>query len=151
MPHLDFQAMLSNAMSSVFVAGIQQASQLHPQLAPLPTLSHHSVRLTSPLHGDVCSEADSDQGEACPEYIEFSDDEGILPDLPSFTGLFKPSLFKALLHKARQTTNLGVPPELPSDPKTSARIPRLLVHTILYFPYLNRSKILYLVLHCFQM
>lgn len=39
--------------------------------------------------------------------MEFSEDEDVLPDKPTFTGLFSPSLFKALLHKAIATTQLA--------------------------------------------
>uniref|UniRef100_A0A2D4J936 Uncharacterized protein n=1 Tax=Micrurus lemniscatus lemniscatus TaxID=129467 RepID=A0A2D4J936_MICLE len=42
-----------------------------------------------------------------------SDDEGLSPDLPIFTGLFRPQLFKSLLFKAKNTTwldNTGTPP-----------------------------------------
>lgn len=35
---------------------------------------------------------DDDRGD-----MEFSDDEGMLPDKPTFLGLFRPSLFKSLL------------------------------------------------------
>lgn len=42
------------------------------------------------------------------EDLEFSENEGLLPDRPVFTGLFHPSVFKPLLHKAKLTTNIGV-------------------------------------------
>lgn len=55
------------------------------------------------------AQADSDQGEDYTEDIEFSEGDDLPPDNPAFTGLFRPSLFKSLLHKARLTTNLGAP------------------------------------------
>lgn len=37
-----------------------------------------------------------------------SDDEDLSPDQPSFVGLFKPQVFRSLLHKAKLTTRLGI-------------------------------------------
>lgn len=53
-------------------------------------------------------DSDSDRVDECPEGIEFSKDEGLPPDKPVFTGLFRPSIFKSLLHKAKFTTKFGV-------------------------------------------
>lgn len=39
---------------------------------------------------------------------DLSDDEDLSPDLPSFMGLFKPQIFRSLLHKAKTTTSLGL-------------------------------------------
>lgn len=108
-PPLDLQTFLSSAFSSFLAAGLQQATQLPPQplaghsaqQAP-PTSSSHSTR-----RGAATAQADSDPSEDCPEDIEFSEDDDLPPDNPAFTGLFRPSLFKSLLHKARLTTNLG--------------------------------------------
>lgn len=38
---------------------------------------------------------------------DLSDDEDLAPDQPSFVGLFKPQLFRSLLHKVKLTTQLG--------------------------------------------
>lgn len=38
---------------------------------------------------------------------EFFDDEGRVPDKPAFSGLFRPTLFKSLLYKAKTTANMG--------------------------------------------
>lgn len=38
-----------------------------------------------------------------------SDDEDLSPDQPTFIGLFKPQVFRSLLHKAKLTTGLGLP------------------------------------------
>lgn len=98
---LDFQSLLSNALSSIFVVGMQQATQ--SQAPPLPPQPHGplSARAPSPSRGEATSSTDSEHGENCPEDIKFSEDEGLLPDALTFTGLFRPSLFKSLLHKAR--------------------------------------------------
>lgn len=53
---------------------------------------------------------------------ELSEDEGLVPDKPAFAGLFKPLLFKSILHKAKVITHLEVAPPItqestdPADP-----------------------------------
>lgn len=56
------------------------------------------------------SYADEDAWEG-----DLSDDEDLAPDQPSFVGLFKPQLFRSLLHKVKLTTRLGTTP-VPSIP-----------------------------------
>ncbi|XP_058021206.1 uncharacterized protein LOC131189221 isoform X2 [Ahaetulla prasina] len=41
--------------------------------------------------------------------LDLSEDEDLSPDQPSFVGLFKPQLFRSLLHKARVSTGLAAP------------------------------------------
>lgn len=60
------------------------------------------------------------QEDDYPEDFEFSEDEGLMPDRPAFTGLFCPSVFKSLLHKAKVVTNIGVVDDLPDQPQGSA-------------------------------
>lgn len=79
---------------------------------PFQSLPVQPPRAHSPSRKESASSIDS--GPLCPEDIEFSEDEDLLPDTPAFTGLFRPSLFKSLLHKARLTTNLGASDALPS-------------------------------------
>lgn len=106
---LDFQSFFSSAFSSFLAAGLQQASQmsLQPlagqavQQAPPSASSRPSKNVTS------VDLAESDPGDECPEDFELSDDDELPPDNPAFTGLFRPAMFKSLLHKARLTTNLG--------------------------------------------
>lgn len=38
---------------------------------------------------------------------DLSDDEGLMPDQPAFVGLFRPHIFRSLLHKAKPTTRQG--------------------------------------------
>lgn len=102
--------MLSSVLSSILAAELQQAAQiplqaLAGQQAAQEQLQPRPVR--SPAHREISSPTDSDHGEECPEDIEFSEDGGLMPDTPSFTGLFRPSLFKSLLHKARLKTNFS--------------------------------------------
>uniref|UniRef100_A0A2D4HBF7 Uncharacterized protein n=1 Tax=Micrurus lemniscatus lemniscatus TaxID=129467 RepID=A0A2D4HBF7_MICLE len=54
---------------------------------------------------------DSDQVLSEVDALErgMSDDEGIKPDQPVFTGLFHPQLFKSLLFKAKTTARLDIP------------------------------------------
>lgn len=64
------------------------------------------------------SAAPSDHASYTEEDIrerDLSDDEDLAPDQLSFVGLFKPQLFRSLLHKAKLTTRLGAPPA-PSNP-----------------------------------
>ncbi|XP_060550599.1 uncharacterized protein LOC117655455 isoform X2 [Pantherophis guttatus] len=106
---MDLQFLLSNALSSLWAAGIQQPpmplaptvphQRPQPPMAPTQRPSHH----LAPDSSD-----DSDYGDNAVEDLEFSEDEGLTPDVPAFTGLFRPSLFKSLLHKARQITNMSV-------------------------------------------
>ncbi|XP_060542553.1 lamina-associated polypeptide 2-like isoform X2 [Pantherophis guttatus] len=58
---------------------------------------------------------DSVWDEEEPEEMELSEDEDLAPERPSFTGLFRPSMFKSLLHKAKITTNMGVSSTQPSQ------------------------------------
>lgn len=46
---------------------------------------------------------------------DLSEDEDLSPDQPAFVGLFKPHLFRSLLHKAKITTGLGSPRPLPTN------------------------------------
>lgn len=52
-----------------------------------------------------------------------SEDEGMAPEPPAFTGLFCPALFKTLLYKAKTTAHIGTDPAMSdsalglSDPK----------------------------------
>lgn len=52
-----------------------------------------------------------------------SDDDDLVPDQSPFIGLFRPQLFRSLLHKAIATTHLGQPAAAPasssSDPATA--------------------------------
>lgn len=58
--------------------------------------------------------------DEAPEDIEFLEDEGLPPETPAFSGLFRPALFKTLLHKARQTTSLGSSDVLPGPSSTAS-------------------------------
>lgn len=107
-PQLDLQGMLSMALSNILVAGLQDASQVpHSGLAQSVVLSQPTHRSRSPHQRETDSSGGSDQAEEFPEDLEFSEDEGLVPDAPAFIGLFCPALFRSLLHKARLTTNLG--------------------------------------------
>lgn len=73
--------------------------QLHPALAGRPA--------SSSQHDSTSSEASSREDDS-PEDLEFLEGEGLRPGRPEFIGLFRPSLFKSLLHKAKVMTNTGV-------------------------------------------
>ncbi|XP_058018158.1 mucin-5AC-like [Ahaetulla prasina] len=59
-----------------------------------------------------------DEGDLRDENL--SEDEDLVPDQPSFVGLFNPQLFRSLLHKAKVTTRLGVarPAPIPTSETT---------------------------------
>lgn len=118
---VDFQALLSNALSSLLAAGLQQASLQPPQAQSAQPMHHSSGQhcSRSPTKVESASSDDSERGKEAPENIKFSDDKGMISYAPAFSGLFQPSLFKSLLHKARQMTNIGVPEVLPTEPSSS--------------------------------
>lgn len=107
--------MMSTALSTILAASMQQSSPL-PQHLPewVEKLAPSSHQPHSLAKGDSDLSAESDHRDKGPEILEFLDDEGLAPDVPAFTGLFRPALFKSLLHKARLTTNLGAADEQPS-------------------------------------
>lgn len=51
--------------------------------------------------------------------LDLSEDKDLLPDKPAFADLFKPSLFKSILHKDRASIQLGSPPQETPVPSTS--------------------------------
>lgn len=69
---------------------------------------HPSGRHASPSQQESSQSDGSSIEEDYPDDLEFSEDEGLWPDRPAFTGLFRPSVFKSLLHKAKVATNIGV-------------------------------------------
>lgn len=77
-------------------------------MAPLPPpqqpggLEHDGFSQQDSIHSEDSLLDDDDRGA-----MEFSDDEGLEPDKPSFTSLFRTSLIKSLLHKAKVSTCLA--------------------------------------------
>lgn len=118
--------MSSNALS-LLAAGFHQTSLQQTQLAPQPVLpSAAPVRPRSPSRRAPASLDESDQGDGTMVDMEFSEDEGLTLDASAFSGLFRRSLFKSLLHKVQQTTNMGIPSSLPSEPSSSSGPPEAL-------------------------
>lgn len=114
--NLDLPSLLSS-LSSLLAAGLPQSGQ-PPLRAPSASTSargRHSTRPRSPVREEAGSSANSDQGEDFPEDLEFSEDEGLAPDAPAFTGLFRPALFRSLLHKARLAMNFSAPETDPNS------------------------------------
>lgn len=76
---------------------------------PRPQLAANLAdRPESPCQQDSLHSDDSVLEENYQPEFEFSEDEGLMPERPGFTGLFCPSVFKSLLHKAKVSTNVGV-------------------------------------------
>lgn len=105
----DIQALVSQTISRILTSGPNQglhcppmhvASYPQPHAYAVPHCDY-SYRQES-FHSDE-SVWDDEHGDK-----EFLDDEDLAPDRLSFTGLFCPSVFKSLLHKAKVTTNMGV-------------------------------------------
>lgn len=101
------QAFFSLALSSLLAVSMQQSVAPVQQQPPIPplTLAPPPTKVQPPLRYESVSSAESEQGEEFPEDVELSEDEGLPPDAPTFTGLFRPSMFKLLLHKAHLPTN----------------------------------------------
>lgn len=113
---LNFQSMLSDALAKILAAGLQQGA-LPPQPPPIAQtalpdrpLATAAASSSQPAHA---SSEGSDEEDHYPEDVEFSEDEGQPPEKPVFTGLFRPSVFKSLLNKAKMTTKFGDPEVTP--------------------------------------
>lgn len=105
--------LISEAIRQGIAQGLQQKSA-HPPEAPI---HHRSEALSDQeeLEGiamadeaaDSVSQDSLSEGEIVADQ-DLSDDEGLEPDQPAFIGLFRPNLFRSLLHKAQVVTGLGV-------------------------------------------
>lgn len=89
----------------------QQVGQMFPHqgIYPMASSSHSS---------SAAEEMYRDQQESAEEAYrdqEFSEDEDLSPDQSAFVGLFRPSVFRFLLYKARKLANMG-PSQTPQDP-----------------------------------
>lgn len=91
--------------------GLGQVAQLPGELPtfPEPYSPASSQRSQSSLSGE--------EGQ---REMELSEDEGLTPDQPVFTGLFHPALFRSLLFKARNSTRLGADHSAPDTAVGSA-------------------------------
>ncbi|XP_034289304.1 uncharacterized protein LOC117675085 [Pantherophis guttatus] len=107
------------ACSQVDVEGsLVSADQVTIQ--PKDSQTPGEVRAISSYQSDQGSLAGADLLDQ-----EMSEDEDLAPDQPAFVGLFKPQLFRSLLHKAKITTGLGISRPSESNPKegTSTAVP----------------------------
>lgn len=108
---VNLQSMLSEALAKILAAGLQQGvNTAQPSTSGLPSQTRPARLATEAVRAHtVCSSSeDSDRADEGPEDLEFSEDEGLPPEKPAFTGLFRPSVFKSLLHKAKITTQFGL-------------------------------------------
>lgn len=119
---LDVQSIVAATISRLMASGTWSPA-VAPSIQPpsQPPVASTSARYPDydcyqdSIHSDDSNWDDEDRRES-----EFSEDEGLLPDRPR---LFRPALFKSLLHKAKASTNLADPPDqqaasasaLPSD------------------------------------
>lgn len=92
-------------------SGDQGALHLSQGSADLDHHQIHDFRRASSSRDSAAGEDFAEPG--------LSDDEDLAPDQPSFIGLFKPQVFRSLLHKAKIITGLGLKepqPETSADP-----------------------------------
>lgn len=111
---LNIQSMLSEVLAEILAASLQQSVASAPEPSRKPP-GHDRLfdRPTTSTHLEGVSSGDSESGEDYPEEMEFSEDEGLLPEQPAFMGLFRPLIFKSLIHKAKVTTKFGLAPATP--------------------------------------
>lgn len=105
----DIQTLVTETISRFIAAGAHHGT--HPSALQTASYSHAPIHVDrhpdyTAIQDSVHSE-DSLWNEDDHREMEFSDDEGLLPDRSPLTQLFRPSLFKSLLHKAKVTTNLA--------------------------------------------
>lgn len=105
---LDVQFIVAETISRFLAVGslstVHPPSALPPSPVPAPTgwdhLQEYSGYQDSIHSKDLLWDDDNHRD------TEFSEDEGLTSDRPPMTRLFRPSLFKSLLHKAKVSTNL---------------------------------------------
>ncbi|XP_070798961.1 uncharacterized protein [Pituophis catenifer annectens] len=120
----DIQQVISDTVTRTLAATSHHAAPYgawtQPRFPPPPPLARDSqpvpiqyqpTILESGPHSDYERGAESspEEGEADPSDMDLSDDADMPPDKPAFSGLFRPSLFKSLLHKAKLATNMADP------------------------------------------
>lgn len=88
--------------------------------APPPTLAPPPAKVQTSFRKDTISSAESEQEEEFPEDVELSEDDDLPPDAPAFSGLFRPSMFKSLLHKAHLATNFEKVASSSTEPQATA-------------------------------
>lgn len=87
------------------------------------------------MHSKASLAGDEEMGD-----YELSEDEGISPGKPTYTGLFWPNLFKTLLFKAKTTANMGITGGMtdtstePQDPCTSLFMEQVTVQEMIPSP-----------------
>lgn len=113
----DVQDLVSQTISRILTSGPPQGLHGHPIPAmhhPLPHAYDHPHCGYS-YQADSLHTEDSVWDEEDPDEMELSEDEDLALNRPSFMGLFHPSMFKSLLHKAKLTTNMGISGMQPSQ------------------------------------
>lgn len=125
----NLRAIIHWAISHGIASGLQQrhpndladceilAAQCQNQL----NMEFHTSWPNRPESPSLRSEL-SIMGEEGQRELDILEDEGLTPDIPAFTGLFPPALFRSLLFKARSTSRLHtVQHRLQTDPGLSKR------------------------------
>ncbi|XP_013907846.1 PREDICTED: ribosomal RNA processing protein 36 homolog isoform X1 [Thamnophis sirtalis] len=100
---------MCNYLSEVIIQGIKAAFPSDPT----PASKHNPTakdQLGLQEHNCSCRSITNDcylSGEEEVDEVGFSEDEDLEPSKPTFAGLFNPSRFKTILHKAKSVTNMG--------------------------------------------
>lgn len=110
-PPVDVQSIVVATLSNLLASGtwspaVAPMTQLPPQPS-VGSISRHYLDYDcyqDSIHSEDSNWEDEDHRDS-----EFSEDEGLPPDRPPLTRLFRPALFQSLLHKAKVSTNLADP------------------------------------------
>ncbi|XP_060541090.1 uncharacterized protein LOC132709972 [Pantherophis guttatus] len=129
----EIKLIISKAIAQGIAAGMQRnqqaASGNAPQKGQPPAPNHPRdvaapPRALSPAPSMFSQESLSDDEE--PQGSMLSGDKGGTMDSLGYTGLFRPALFKTLLHRAKATAQIGGDPSA-SDPASGLSDPNSLV------------------------
>lgn len=106
-PPVDFNLLFTQAISNIFQAGLHQTAGrplLQGCASAVPsTMQYVPVHQPSTVYSATSDHVREDD---MVDDFELSEDEEVVQEKPAFPGLFKPSMFKSLLRKAKIATNM---------------------------------------------
>lgn len=121
-------SLISEAIRQGISQGLQQKADQASEPSAQTGAPFRGSSLSDKDEAEAINEADDvletgshdslSEGEILPDQ-DLSEDEGLEPDQPAFIGLFRPQLFRSLLHKAQAVTGLG----LHSLPASDSSVP----------------------------
>lgn len=108
---VEMHKVIARAISRRITEGLRQKDHCSARSAPSWPLAQGSRdrdrSLRPPSPGTSLANEESIWGEEEQGEQDLLEEEGLVPDKPAFTGLFKPTLFKSILHKAKAFTRMG--------------------------------------------